>query len=129
MDRARKHFLDTLGAVPAAVEVMAEHAPGALDGYLTLREYAHREPPDGDLDAQTRELLFIVLDVVEGHIDAAKAHAETGIRAGLSVGAITQALVIAMMVSGIHTWSQHGHEVVAHAADFARRASGAEEDA
>ena len=58
------------------------------------------------------------LDVVEGHIDAAKAHAESGIEAGLTVRAISQALVIAMMVSGINTWSQHGHEVVAHAAEF-----------
>lgn len=119
MKDARKHFLDTLGTMPTSVEVMAEHAPGALDGYLALRTFAHREPPDGDLDAPTRELLFIVLDVVEGHIDAAKAHAEMGIKAGLSVGAISQALVIAMMVSGIHTWSQHGHEVVTHAARFA----------
>jgi alkylhydroperoxidase/carboxymuconolactone decarboxylase family protein YurZ len=119
MDEAHKHFLDTLGTIPAAVEVLAEHAPGALDGYLTMRTYAHREPPDGDLDAPTRELLFIVLDVVEGHVDGAKAHAEMGIKAGLTVGTISQALVIAMMVSGIHTWSQHGHEVVAHAARFA----------
>ena len=123
MDEVRQHFLDTLGTVPAAVEVMARHAPGAMDGYLALRNYAHLEPPEGDLDAPTRELLFIVLDVVEGHIDAAKAHAESGIRAGLTVGAISQALVIAMMVSGINTWSQHGHEVVAHAAEFAQKLS------
>ena len=64
---------------------------------------------------------FVVLDVVEGHIEAAKAHAESGINAGLTVGAISQALVIAMMVSGINTWSQHGHEVVAHAAEFESR--------
>lgn len=118
MDDARQHFLDTLGNVPAAVEVMATHAPDALHGYLALRTYAHLEPPEGELDAPTRELLFIVLDVVEGHIEAAKAHAESGIQAGLTVGAISQALVIAMMVSGINTWSQHGHEVVAHAATF-----------
>lgn len=118
-DLARKHFLDTLGTIPAAVEVLAKHAPGALDGYLAMRRFAHREPPDGDLDTPTRELLFIVLDVVEGHVEAAKAHAEMGIKAGLTVGGISQALVIAMMVSGINTWSQHGHEVVAHAARYA----------
>jgi len=116
---AREHFRATLGSVPASVDVMARHAPGALKGYLALREFAHGEPPDGHLDAATRELLFVVLDVVEGHVDAAKAHAERALDAGLSVEAIAQGLVIAMMVSGIHTWSQTGHAVVAHAAAIA----------
>lgn len=123
MTDAKKHFRDTLGEVPSAVAVLAEHAPAALDGYLALREYVYREPPEGHLDAQTRELLFVVLDVVEGHIDGAKTHAEAAIKAGLSVEALTQGLVIAMMVSGIHTWSMHGADVVAHATAFAERAS------
>lgn len=120
-NKAKSHFQNTLGQVPAAVEVMAQHAPPALDGYLALREYVHTEPPEGHLDAPTRELLFVVLDVVEGHVDAARSHAESAIDAGVSVGAIAQALVIAMMVSGINTWSQHGHEVVRHAAEYAAR--------
>lgn len=121
MSNADKHFQETLGAVPAAVSVLAQHAPGALDGYLSLREYVYREPPDGHLDASSRELLFVVLDVVEGHFDGAKAHAEAAIKAGLSVEALTQGLVIAMMVSGIHTWSMFGADVVSHAAAFAER--------
>jgi alkylhydroperoxidase/carboxymuconolactone decarboxylase family protein YurZ len=117
--RAREHFVATLGSVPASVDVLARYAPGALDGYLAFREYAHRTPPEGHLDAATRELLFVALDVAVGHVDAAKAHAAAAIEAGASVEAITQALVITMMVSGIHTWSQHGHDVVTHAVAMA----------
>jgi alkylhydroperoxidase/carboxymuconolactone decarboxylase family protein YurZ len=110
------HFRATLGAVPRSIEVLAEHAPGALTGYLAMRETAY----DANLDAGTRELLFIALDVAAGHVDGAKAHVDAAIDAGVSVAAIAQALVITMMVAGIHTWSQWGHEVVAHAAERAR---------
>lgn len=114
--RARQHFGATLGQLPAAVQTMARHAPAALEGYLALREYAHVEPPAGHLDPKTRELLFVALDVAAGHVEAAKAHAVSALKAGASVEAIAQACVITMMVSGIHTWSQHGYAVVEHAA-------------
>ena len=118
---AHLHFQSTLGDIPQSVATLAEHAPGALGGYLALREFVYREPPQGHLDAATRELLFIALDVAAGHIEGAKAHVDAGLKAGVSVEAITQALVITMMISGIHTWSQHGHEVVAYAADAAKK--------
>ena len=109
---AQAHFHDTTGRLPESVRVLSEHAPHVVDGYLVLREYVHAVPPEGHLDVKTRELLFTVLDVVEGHVEA-------GLRAGLTVGELTQALTIAMMVSGIHTWSMWGHQVVDHAAGLA----------
>lgn len=121
--RARRHFAATLGQVPSAVQTMGRHAPAALEGYLALREYAHGEPPDGHLDARTRELLFVALDVAAGHVDAAKAHAISALKAGASVEAIAQACVITMMVSGVHTWSQHGYAVVEHVARQAARST------
>jgi alkylhydroperoxidase/carboxymuconolactone decarboxylase family protein YurZ len=120
---AREHFESTTGAIPQSVEVLAKHAPGALDGYLAMREFAHREPPDDALDPITRELLFVALDVAVGHVEGAKAHAVAAIDAGATVAALTQSLVITMMVSGIHTWSQWGHEVVTHAELHAARRS------
>ena len=117
--KANAHFQTTLGTVPASVATLARHAPGALDGYLALREFAHLETPQGHLDPATRELLFISLDVAVGHVEGAKAHVEAGLKAGLTVEAITQALVITMMISGIHTWSEHGYQVVDYAARLA----------
>lgn len=113
---AQAHFQDTTGYLPESIRVLSEHAPHVVDGYLVLREYVHAVPPEGHLDIKTRELLFAVLDVVEGHVEGAKAHVESGLRAGLTTGELTQALTIAMMVSGIHTWSMWGHQVVDHAA-------------
>ena len=122
-DAAARHFRETLGSVPDSVAVLARHAPAAMDGYLAFRTFAHRLPEDGGLDAVTRELLFVALDVVEDHGEAAKAHAEAALRAGASVAQIAQALVIAMMISGIATWSKTGHAVVAHAEAFAAGAA------
>lgn len=118
---AERHFVETLGGLPDAVRVMLEHAPAAAAGYLDLRAYVHRGPEEGGLDPVARELLFVALDVVEDHGEAAKAHAEQALKAGATVAQIAQALVIAMMVSGISTWSKTGHAVVAHAARVAAR--------
>lgn len=118
-EAAQAHFHDTTGCLPDSIRVLSEHAPHVVDGILVLREYVHAVPPDGHLDVKTRELLFIVLDVVEGHIEGAKSHVEAGLRAGLTVGELTQALTIAMMVSGIHTWATTGYQVVDHAAKLA----------
>ena len=77
---AERHFVETLGGLPDAVRVMLEHAPAAAAGYLDLRAYVHRGPEEGGLDPVARELLFVALDVVEDHGEAAKAHAEQALR-------------------------------------------------
>ena len=110
--KAAAHFVETLGAVPPSVQALIDLAPGALPGYVALREFAY----GGALDRRTVELLFAVLDVVEGHTEAAKAHVEEAVRAGLTVPQLAEALTVAMMVSGISTFATSGHQVLRHAA-------------
>ena len=115
--RAAEHFLGTLGGVPASVQTLIDLAPEALPGYLALREFAY----GGALDRRTVELLFTVLDVVQGHTEAAKAHVEEGVKAGLSVAQLAEALTVAMMVCGISTFATSGHHVLRHAAAVAEQ--------
>jgi alkylhydroperoxidase/carboxymuconolactone decarboxylase family protein YurZ len=110
--KAAAHFAETLGEVPASVQALIDLAPGALPGYVALREFAY----GGALDRRTVELLFTVLDVVEGHTEAAKAHVEEAVKAGLTVPQLAEALTVAMMVSGISTFATSGHHVLRHAA-------------
>jgi len=119
-DDALEHFKATLGQVPDSVATLLAHAPDAMAGYLALREYAHREPPLG-LDAVTRELLFVSLDVAVDHGEAAKAHVEAALKAGATLEQVAQALVITMMIAGIATWSKTGWQVMRHAAEAAGR--------
>jgi alkylhydroperoxidase/carboxymuconolactone decarboxylase family protein YurZ len=114
---AAEHFLGTLGEVPASVQALIDLAPGALPGYVALREYAY----GGALDRRTVELLFTVLDVVQGHTEAAKAHVEEGVRAGLTVAQLAEALTVAMMVCGVSTFATSGHHVLRHAAAVAEK--------
>jgi alkylhydroperoxidase/carboxymuconolactone decarboxylase family protein YurZ len=113
--KAAAHFSDTLGEVPASVQALIDLAPGALPGYLALREFAY----GGALDRRTVELLFTVLDVVEGHTEAAKAHAEEAVKGGLTVPQLAEALTVVMMVSGISAFATSGHHVLRHAAAVA----------
>lgn len=112
--RAVAHFQETLGHVPASVQALIDHAPGALAGYVALREFAY----GGALDRRTIELLFAVLDVVEGHTEAAKAHAAEAMKAGLTVPQLAEALAVAMLVSGISTFAASGQHVLRRAAEF-----------
>ena len=116
-----RHFEQTIGAMPASVDAMRRHAPAAYAAYLAAREAIYRDPPDGHLDRATTELIFIVLDVIAGHEDGAKAHVEAGLKAGLTVGKITEALMIAVLINGHVHWSVTGDKGVEHAADFASR--------
>ena len=120
-DRDVQHFEQTIGAMPASVDAMRRHAPAAYAAYLAAREAIYRDPPEGHLDRATTELIFIVLDVIAGHEDGAKAHVEAGLKAGLTVGKITEALMIAVLINGHVHWSVTGYKVVEHAADIAGR--------
>ncbi|MBL8386204.1 MAG: carboxymuconolactone decarboxylase family protein [Burkholderiales bacterium] len=117
-----EHFDATIGAMPASVAAMRRHAPAAYAAYLAARQNIYRDPPHGHLDRATTELLFIVLDVLAGHEDGAKAHVEAGLAAGLTVEKITEALMIAVLINGHVHWSMTGYKVVEHAAAVAARA-------
>lgn len=115
----RQHYTESIGAVPPAIEAMLSYAPDAMAGFASVREYATRAAPDGALNAKTIELLFCVIDVVEGHEEGALAHAEEAVRAGLSVAELSQGLVIAALISGFHTWSVTGHKALQRASEVA----------
>jgi AhpD family alkylhydroperoxidase len=108
------HFEATVGTVPESVALLARHAPEAFAAYLAAREAAYRLPPEGHLPLASKELVFIVLDVAAGHVEGAIAHAEAGLRAGLTAGQIMEALSIAILVHGHQCWARSGAAVMRH---------------
>ena len=107
-----EHFEATLGAVPESVALLKRHAPEAFAAYLMAREAAYRLPPEGHLPLASKELVFIVLDVAAGHVEGAVAHAEAGLRAGLTPGQIMEALGIAILIHGHQCWAKAGAAVM-----------------
>ena len=112
MTEVAAHFGGTIGAVPDSVELLRRHAPEAFAAYLAAREVAYRLPPEGHLELASKELVFIVLDVAAGHVEGAIAHAEAGLRAGLTPGQIMEALSIAILIHGHQCWAKAGATVM-----------------
>lgn len=112
MDEAERHFDNTIGQVPESVALLQRHAPEAFAAYLSARAAAYRPPPEGHLPLAQKELVFIVLDVAAGHVEGAVAHAEAGLRAGLTPGQIMEALSIAILIHGHQCWARAGAAVM-----------------
>lgn len=74
MDEAERHFQETIGTVPDSVAVLRRPAPELFRSYAETRSRLYRPPPDGQLDLAAKELVFIVLDVVAGHVSTGHAH-------------------------------------------------------
>lgn len=110
MTDAAKHFQDTMGALPDSVALLRRNAPELFESYAATRGRVYGPP----LDRQQIELVFVVLDVVAGHVEGAKAHAKAALEAGLTVEAIMQALEICILIHGHHTWATAGAAVMQH---------------
>ena len=113
-ENAVDHFRRTLGNVPEPIAVLAAQAPEVLEAYVDFRSYVVADH-EGGLDLATKELLFVILDVVYHNEPGALNHLRAGLRAGLTRQALLEALLQTFMVGGIHTWGTIGHRVLAEA--------------
>jgi alkylhydroperoxidase/carboxymuconolactone decarboxylase family protein YurZ len=116
IERHRQHFIQTTGRFPESFQVLSRVAPEAFDGYARIREWAMRDPSDGGhLPAKYKHLLFIVMDALHNNSHGALLHTEAAIKEGLTLGELTEAMVIMFMLSGINVWGTQGRQVIQHA--------------
>ena len=122
--RGAEHFMRTLGNIPPSIQTMMDHAPAAFVGYLKFREAIYRTPETGGfLDLKTKELIYVLLDVVVCNLDGAKNHATAAVAAGLRSGELAEACMQVMHVCGVGTWGMVGHKVVEYVAEIENRPS------
>jgi alkylhydroperoxidase/carboxymuconolactone decarboxylase family protein YurZ len=118
----KAHFMETLGNIPEPIRAMADYAPEALLGYTRTRHYIMRAPEDGAaLDIRTKELIYVLLDVVTGNLDGAKNHLGAAMKAGLTTAQLAEACMQVMAVCGITTWGQTGWKLCDYAAQIERQ--------
>ncbi len=120
VDAALDQIRRTHGHVPEGFRVLAAHAPEAFLGYMGLREFVFRAPPAGHLAIWTKELIFVLLDIQVGNVRGARNHLRNAMRAGLTVGQLTEGLVQLIMVGGITAWNMGGREILEFALEIAR---------
>lgn len=120
--RGKEHFMETLGNLPEPIRAMMEHVPESFVGYLKFREFVYRSPEQGaHLPLKTKEMIYVILDIVTGNVDGAKNHAQAGVKAGMTSGELAEACMQIMHVCGVTTWGTAGYKVVDYVADLERK--------
>ena len=124
--RGKEHFMQTLGNLPEPIRAMMEHAPESFVGYLKFRESIYRTPAQGaQLPMKTKELIYVILDIVTGNVEGAKNHAQAGVTAGMTSGELAEACMQIMHVCGVTTWGMSGYKVLDYVAALERARSSA----
>jgi alkylhydroperoxidase/carboxymuconolactone decarboxylase family protein YurZ len=109
-ETAIEHFQRTLGTVPEVISVLDENAPEFLEHYVKIRKSILADKPEG-LDLATKELIYVLLDVVYDNESGAINHLRAALAAGLTPTALLDGLLQTLTVGGIQTWGKTGHRV------------------
>jgi alkylhydroperoxidase/carboxymuconolactone decarboxylase family protein YurZ len=108
-DRER-HYMETLGNIPAPIAAMFDMDDGFGDAYSDLRELIYTERSDG-LSTAMKELLMVTFDIVANNLDGALNHLAAARRAGLTDTQLREALLEVFLIFGVSSWGRVGHKV------------------
>ena len=102
-----QHYIDSMGAVPHAIESMFAMDTAFAEHYTDIREliYADRE---GGLSLAHKELLLVMFDLAVSQVEGGKNHLAAARRAGLTKAELNDALLIAFLVLGVSGWGKVG---------------------
>lgn len=98
---ALDYFESYFGHVPVYIEVMADDAPRALEGYVLMRQWSLAE---NKLDSKHVELLLCTINAAEFGSRFVNVHANGARNAGATEAEITEAVVCAIPISGVASW-------------------------
>ncbi|MBD30076.1 MAG: hypothetical protein CL453_03780 [Acidimicrobiaceae bacterium] len=96
-----EYFEGYFGFIPAYVELMADDAPRALEGYVLMREFSLAE---NLLDAKNVELLLCTVNAAEFSSRFVNVHANGARKAGASEAEIVESVICAIPVAGVASW-------------------------
>ncbi|MEE2683048.1 MAG: carboxymuconolactone decarboxylase family protein [Actinomycetota bacterium] len=98
---ALDYFTSYFGFVPDYIELMADEAPRALEGYVLMREWSLAE---NTLDAKHVELLLCTINAAEFSSRFVNVHANGARNAGATEAEIVESVICAIPVSGVASW-------------------------
>ena len=100
-DSCLEYFKGYFGFIPPYVELMADDAPRALEGYVLMREFSLAE---NLLDAKNVELLLCTVNAAEFSSRFVNVHANGARKAGASEAEIVESVICAIPVAGVASW-------------------------
>lgn len=122
VDKARAHFVETMGNLPPPIESLARSVPEWLVGYTHSRKALYRTPEEGGhLDLKTKELIFTLLDIAADNMDGAKNHGAAAVRAGMTPDELAEGCIQVIICFGIPKYGKTGHEVLEHVTELYRQ--------
>jgi alkylhydroperoxidase/carboxymuconolactone decarboxylase family protein YurZ len=95
------YFEEYFGSVPDYVELMADEAPRALEGYVLMRQWSLAE---NLLESKHVELLLCTINAAEFSSRFVNVHANGARNAGATEAEIVEAVVCAIPVAGVASW-------------------------
>lgn len=101
-----------MGSLPAPMVTFVREAPEAFTGYIGMRTWLMRPPPEGGLDLKIKHLIFSLLDVNLGNLEGAINHARAARRNGLTMQELTEGVVQVFMTGGVATWGRTGYKLL-----------------
>lgn len=109
---------------PDMWETLGVAAPGALEGYMRLRQDVVRaDSNSGAMPKKFIELCITSCDIIQANDWGAKMHVRQAVRDGLSPAAVVEGVALAMIEAGVQVYHTGGREVIAEAEDESRKAS------
>jgi alkylhydroperoxidase/carboxymuconolactone decarboxylase family protein YurZ len=115
-ERVRKgvdHFKTTMGGhLPVQMKTMSERMPEMFAGYMDIRQWVMRDEPEGALPRKYKHLIFALLDMVYGNNAGAENHLRAGLRTGLKVDELLEAMGQILIVGGVGVYGRTGYAVL-----------------
>ena len=98
------------GRVSESVSNLHEMNPAAEESYRTLRSWIYQERPDG-LSRAEKELVMIVMNISLGRKDGAIRHLNNGLKHGLTITQVREAMSLLFHFQGVSGWLETGQAV------------------
>ena len=103
---------DGHGEISPPWQKLAEVAPAILDGYIRMRENFVKPDPLGAVPKKLMELAIIAADIVQAHPWGAVRHTQRFVQDGGTVPELIEAVALAMMEEGVHSYKTCGREAI-----------------
>lgn len=113
------HFKETMGELPVQMKVLSERMPPVFAGYMDIRQWVMRDPPEGAMPRKYKHLIFTLLDCVYGNNAGAENHARAALRRGLTIEELLEGMVQILIVGGVGVYGRTGYAVLGNVLESA----------
>lgn len=107
-----EHFEMTMGQLPIQMKTLSERMPQVFAGYMDIRTWVMRDPPEGAMPRKYKHLIFTLLDCVYGNGPGAENHARAGLRRGLTIDELLEGMGQILIVGGVGVYGRTAYQVL-----------------